>query len=156
MAVGRAAPARKRKPPPAGRRIYGVNMDEERANRLVAALRARGVMAHLAEVGVYEFGIRVVLDEGVEALWDTDGAAGLDAEVVSDGVLVGFVPHIPGSANFTEQQLVDAIAQADYSTEGLHPPADAQDAQDPHQPPPATAPTKPPLARRHKTHWWRH
>ncbi len=136
-------------------------MDEERANRLVAALRARGVMAHLAEVGVYEFGIRVVLDEAVEALWDTDGAAGLDAEVVSDGVLVGFVPHIAGSDEFTEEQLVDAIAGADYSLEGLHPPADAQEPPQPPPPaasakPPPAASAKPPLARRHKVHWWRH
>ncbi|MDF3289724.1 hypothetical protein [Streptomyces silvisoli] len=128
-------------------------MDEERANRLVAALRARGVMAHVAEVGVYEFGIRVVLDESIEALWDTDGAAGLDAEVVSDGVLVGFVPHIAGSESFTEQQLVDAIAGANYSVEGLHPPADAQG---PDERPPTAPSAKPPVARRHKAHWWRH
>ncbi|MCQ4079491.1 hypothetical protein NGB36_02465 [Streptomyces sp. RB6PN25] len=109
-------------------------MDSERAKRLVSALRARGVMAHLAEVGVYEFGIRVVLDEDAEALWDTDGTAGLDAEVVSDGVLIGYVPHIPGSAEFTEEQIVDAIATATYSEEGLHPPADSDGA--PSAPPP--------------------
>ncbi|WP_405682607.1 hypothetical protein [Streptomyces sp. NBC_00057] len=73
-------------------------MDSERAGRLVSALRARGVMAHLVEAGVYEFGIRVVLDEGIEALWDVDGASGLDAEIVSDGVLIGFVPQ-PGSTS---------------------------------------------------------
>ena len=132
-------------------------MDEERANRLVAALRARGVMAHLAEVGVYEFGIRVVLDADVEALWDTDGAAGLDAEVVSDGVLVGFVPHIAGSENFDEQQLVDTIAGTDYSAEGLHPPADARDAPSAaadEASPAAAASAKPPMKRRHKARWW--
>src|SRR6185312_16531760 len=97
-------------------------MDAERARRMVELLRARGVMAHLVEAGVYEFGIRVVLDEGVEALWDIDGAAGLDAEIVSEGVLIGFVPHIPGSETYSEQQLVDAIAQTNYALEGLHPP----------------------------------
>lgn len=65
-------------------------MDSERATRLVSDLRARRVMAHVAETGVYQFGIRVVIDNNIEALWDTDGAPGLDAEVLSDGVLVGF------------------------------------------------------------------
>ncbi|MFH8342535.1 hypothetical protein [Streptomyces sp. AM6-12] len=97
-------------------------MDAERAKRVVAALRDRGIMAHLVEAGVYEFGIRVVLDEGIEALWDTDGVSGLDAEVLSDGVLIGFVPHVPGSDNFTEQQIVDSIAATRYPTEGLRPP----------------------------------
>ncbi|WP_327299183.1 MULTISPECIES: hypothetical protein [unclassified Streptomyces] len=97
-------------------------MNSERAERLVTALRARGVMAHVAEVGVYQFGVRVVIDWNIEALWDTDGAAGLDAQVLSDGMLVGFVPHIGGSEEFTEQQLVEAIATTSYSTEGLRPP----------------------------------
>ncbi|WP_405748639.1 hypothetical protein OG232_01700 [Streptomyces sp. NBC_01411] len=97
-------------------------MNSERAERLVTALRARGVMAHVAEVGVYQFGVRVVIDWNIEALWDTDGAAGLDAQVLSDGMLVGFVPHIGGSEDFTEQQLVEAIATTSYSTEGLRPP----------------------------------
>lgn len=99
-------------------------VESERADRLVAALRDRGVMAHVAETGVYEFGIRVVLDLNVEALWDMGGGSGLEAEVLSEGGLVGFVPHIPGSEDFTDQQLIDAIATTNYSTEGLHPPAD--------------------------------
>ncbi|WP_236648976.1 hypothetical protein [Streptomyces clavuligerus] len=82
-------------------------MDEGRARRMVEALRGRGVMAHVVEAGVYEFGIRVVLDTDIEALWDVDGAAGLDAEIVGDGVLIGFVPHVPGSEEFTEEQLVE-------------------------------------------------
>ncbi|MEV0692770.1 hypothetical protein [Streptomyces sp. NPDC050388] len=41
------------------------DMDAERARRMVELLRARGVMAHLVEAGVYEFGIRVVLDGGI-------------------------------------------------------------------------------------------
>ncbi|WP_203599237.1 hypothetical protein [Streptomyces sp. SID10853] len=99
-------------------------MNSERAERLVTALRARGVMAHVAEVGVYQFGVRVVIDWNIEAVWDTDGAAGLDAQVLSDGMLVGFVPHIAGSEDFTEEQLVDAIATTGYSAEGLRPPPD--------------------------------
>ncbi|MFG2563789.1 hypothetical protein [Streptomyces sp. NPDC048496] len=81
-------------------------------------------MAHVVEAGVYEFGIRVVLDEDLEALWDLDGAAGLDAEIVSEGVLVGFIPHVPGSENFTEDQLVDSIATTDYAVGNLSVPTD--------------------------------
>ncbi|GGZ50876.1 hypothetical protein GCM10010387_51530 [Streptomyces inusitatus] len=144
-------------------------MDSERAGRIVSALRAREVMAHLVEAGVYEFGVRVVLDEGIEALWDVDGAAGLDAEIVSDGVLIGFVPHVPGSESFTEQQLVDVIATTVYSAEGLRPPADgtvgapAGEAVTPGAAPGAAAPDRPrgeggppPVARyQRRAHWVR-
>ncbi|WP_335933096.1 hypothetical protein [Streptomyces sp. PTD5-9] len=120
-------------------------MDEERAERMVAALRAREVMAHLVEAGVYEFGIRVVLDEGIEALWDVDGASGLDAEIVSDGVLIGFVPHVPGSESFTEEQLVESIATTRYRAEGLRPPDDATAPAAPGVPgSPRSAPPSPP------------
>ncbi|MFJ3822104.1 hypothetical protein [Streptomyces nodosus] len=130
-------------------------MDPDRAQRVVAALRARKVMAHLVEVGVYEFGIRVVLDEGIEALWDIDGASGLDAEIVSDGVLIGFVPHVPGSENFTEQQIVDSIATTRYSTEGLRPPQDTPPPPSPTDPSPTHhPPAAPPAARyQRRAHW---
>ncbi|MEU9605552.1 hypothetical protein [Streptomyces sp. NPDC048057] len=125
-------------------------MDQDRARRLVAALRSRRVMAHVVEAGVYEFGIRVVLDQDVEALWDVDGAAGLDAEIVSDGVLIGFVPHVPGSEGFGDDQLVEAIATTRYDAAGLHPPADATT---PPSPAPPTAP-QPPIARyQRRAHW---
>ncbi|CAK7283720.1 hypothetical protein ACNFR7_07215 [Streptomyces sp. RM1] len=136
-------------------------MDAERARRVVAALRDRGVMAHLVEAGVYEFGIRVVLDYGIEALWDTDGVSGLDAEVVGDGVLIGFVPHVPGSEDFTDQQIVDTIATTEYSTEGLRPPEDGPPPASPPPPPAAPrpgaepAPEERPPSRRHQrwAHW---
>ncbi|MGI5439794.1 hypothetical protein ACQEV4_21145 [Streptomyces shenzhenensis] len=130
-------------------------MDADRAQRVVAALRAREVMAHLVEAGVYEFGIRVVLDEGIEALWDLDGASGLDAEIVGDGVLIGFVPHVPGSENFTEQQIVDSIATTRYSAEGLHPPQDTPPPPPAAAPPAAkSAPVTPPVARyQRRAHW---
>ncbi|MEV7237565.1 hypothetical protein AB0N06_27465 [Streptomyces sp. NPDC051020] len=90
-------------------------------------------MAHVVEAGVYEFGIRVVLDADLEALWDLDGAAGLDAEIVSEGVLVGFIPHVPGSENFTEDQLVNSIATTDYTLGSLsvptgHPVTEARES----------------------------
>ncbi|WP_186785761.1 hypothetical protein [Streptomyces misionensis] len=138
-------------------------MDEDRARRVVAALRERGVMAHLVEAGVYEFGIRVVLDYDIEALWDTDGVSGLDAEVVSDGVLIGFVPHVPGSEDFGDEQIIDTIAGTEYSTEGLHPPAEGPPPAEPAPPaaPPRDAepaPEQGPPSRRHQrwAHWTRH
>jgi len=67
-------------------------MDENRARRVADALRDRGIDAHLAKAGVDQYGVRVSLHGGREAEWDTDGTAGLEAEVMRDGVLVGFVP----------------------------------------------------------------
>ena len=87
-------------------------MEENRAQRVVDALRERGVPAHLAQGS--QFGIRVVLSGDREALWDTDGTAGLEAQVMRDGVLVGFVPSIEGSEDFDEAQVIDAIARTDY------------------------------------------
>jgi hypothetical protein len=89
-------------------------MDENRAQRVVDALRERGVPAHVARVGVGQIGIQVVIFDGREAIWDTDGTAGLEAQVMRDGVLVGYVPKIEGSEDFTEAQVVDAIARTDY------------------------------------------
>jgi hypothetical protein len=89
-------------------------MEENRARRVVDALRDRGINAHLARVGVDKFGIRVSLSEGREAEWDTDGTAGLEAQVMRNGMLVGFVPKIEGSEDFDEHQVIDAIARTDY------------------------------------------
>src|SRR5690349_19343350 len=89
-------------------------MDEDRARRVVDALRERGVPAHVERAGVYQFGITVALPDGREAIWDTDGTAGLEAQVMRDGMLVGFVPSIDGSETFDEAQVVDAILRTDY------------------------------------------
>lgn len=89
-------------------------MDENRAQRVVDKLRGLGVPAHMERAGVGQFGVRVALPDGREAVWDTDGTAGLEAQVMRDGVLVGFVPHIDGSEDFGEAQVIDAIARADY------------------------------------------
>ena len=89
-------------------------MDEFRARRVVDALRDRGVNAHFLRGGVGQFGVRVSLPGGREAEWDTDGTAGLEAQVMCDGMLVGYVPQIDGSEDFDESQTVDAIARTDY------------------------------------------
>ena len=89
-------------------------MEENRARRVVDALRARGVDARMQRAAVYQFGIWVKIPGGREAVWDSDGTAGLEAQVMRNGILVGFVVSIPGSETFGEAQVADAIATADY------------------------------------------
>lgn len=89
-------------------------MDENRARRVADALRDRGIDGHLARVSGFRYGVRVTLPDGREAEWDTDGTAGLEAQVMRDGMLVGYVPMIEGSEDFDEEQTVDAIARTDY------------------------------------------
>jgi hypothetical protein len=93
---------------------YFAGMEENRARRVVDKLRERGIEARMEKAGVYQFGIYIKVAGGREAIWDTDGTAGLEAQVMRDGVLVGFVPTIPGSADFDEAQIVDAMARTDY------------------------------------------
>lgn len=81
---------------------------------MVDKLRERGIDARLARGGVDQFGISIALAGGREAQWDTDGTAGLEAMVLRNGDLVGFVPKIAGSEDFGEDQVIDAIARADY------------------------------------------
>src|SRR6516164_1668631 len=109
-------------------------MEENRARHVTDALRARGINAHLARVGVDQFGVRVSLPGGREAEWDTDGTAGLEAQVMQDGDLVGYVPEIEGSEDFDESQIVDAIARTDYDQPVAH--------QRTSSPPPAPALTR--------------
>ena len=89
-------------------------MDENKARRVVDALRDRGTDAQLARVGVYQFGVAIRLPDGREATWDSDGTAALEAQVMRNGVLVGYVPSIEGSDSYTEEQVVDAIVSTDY------------------------------------------
>ena len=89
-------------------------MDENKARRVVDVLRERGTNADLARVGVYQFGVVIRLPDGREATWDSDGTAELEAQVMRNGVLVGFVPVIEGSDSYTEEQIVDTIVRTDY------------------------------------------
>jgi hypothetical protein len=89
-------------------------MEENRSRRVTDALRDRGINAEMARAGVFQFGVRVMLGDGREAVWDTDGTAGLEANVMRDGVLVGFVPVIEGSEDFDDERTIDAIARTDY------------------------------------------
>ena len=89
-------------------------MDENRARRVADALRDRGIDAHMETAGIDVYGVRVVLSGGREAIWGNEGTSSLEAEVLLDGDLVGFIPEIAGSEAFDEAQIVDAIARADY------------------------------------------
>ena len=90
-------------------------MDENLARRVADALRDRGIDAHLETAGIDIYGVRVVLSGGREAIWGNEGTSSLEAEVLLDGDLVGFIPEIPGSTEFDEAQIIDAIARADYA-----------------------------------------
>jgi hypothetical protein len=105
-------------------------MDENRARRVTDALRDRGIKAHLRKSGIDAYSVQVPAGGGREAVWGSEGTTGLEAEVLLDGDLVGFVPQIPGSEDFDEAQVVDAIARADYDEPVGHerpeaPPPDA-------------------------------
>jgi hypothetical protein len=89
-------------------------MDEQRARRVVDALRERGVDARMEKAGVYQFGIAVRVPGARTAVWDSDGTLGLEAQVMRDGMLVGFVPVIEGSEDFDDAQVIDAILRTDY------------------------------------------
>jgi hypothetical protein len=89
-------------------------MQQDEATRIATALTDRGLIARVARPSAYRFGVRIPLGDGREALWDVDGAAGLEAQVMRNGVLVGFVPQIAGSEHFDEQQTVEAILATDY------------------------------------------
>src|ERR1700721_3469627 len=93
---------------------YLLGMDEFRARRVVDALRDRGVNAHLLRAGVGQYGVRVSLPGGREAEWDTDGTAGLEAQVMCDGMLGGGGPETDGAEVFDESPSVDAMARTDY------------------------------------------
>jgi hypothetical protein len=90
-------------------------MEEAIAVDVVEQLRARSVFAHVnRRVGVYSVGVRIVIPDGREAIWDNDGASGLEAMVLRDGILVGFVPQIPDSDDLDAHAIATIIAGTDY------------------------------------------
>jgi len=89
-------------------------MEAFEVEEVVAGLAERGFIATVHRPALNRVCVRVVLPGGAEALWDTDGALGLEAQVMANGMLVGFVPTIPGSAHFDVAQTIEAIARADY------------------------------------------
>lgn len=91
-------------------RALAAVVEEQRARRVVEALRALGVDAHVERPGVYAFGVAVQLADGRRAVWGAEST--LSATVVRDGVLVGFVPALP--QELSDAELVEAVARTDY------------------------------------------
>src|SRR3954470_11800089 len=98
-------------------------MEEAIAADVVERLRARRIFAHVnRRAGVYNVGVRVVIPDGREAIWDNDGAAGLEAMVLRNGVLVGFVPQIADTDELDAAAIAEIIAAADYDAGPPEPP----------------------------------
>ena len=113
-------------------------MDEATALQVVELLRARRIFAGVnRRAGVYNVGVRVVIPDGREAIWDNDGAAGLEAMVLRDGVLVGFVPQLPDTDDLDATAIARIIADADYDAKPAPP---AQPTAAPTSAPPTAAP----------------
>jgi hypothetical protein len=113
-------------------------MEEAVATDVVERLRERSIFAHVnRRVGVYSVGVRVVIPDGREAIWDNDGAAGLEAMVLRDGVLVGFVPQVPDSDDLDAAAIANLIAAADYDAPPApSPPSNPTTAASPPSTPP--------------------
>jgi len=111
-------------------------MDEAIAADVVERLRAQRIFASInRRAGVYNVGVRVVIPDGREAIWDNDGAAGLEAMVLRDGVLVGFVPQIPDSDDLSAEAITEIIASADYDKRPDPPPRRPATTASPAPPP---------------------
>jgi hypothetical protein len=112
-------------------------MEETTAEEVVQLLRDRRIFASLnRRAGVYNVGVRVVIPDGREAIWDNDGAAGLEAMVLRDGVLVGFVPQVPDSDDLDSAAIARLIAGADYDA-----PQSTHESPAAGQKPPAATPS---------------
>jgi hypothetical protein len=124
-------------------------MEESVAKDVVERLQAHHIFAHVnRRVGVYNVGVRIVIPDGREVIWDNDGAAGLEAMILRDGVLVGFVPQIPDSDDLDAAAITAIIAATDYDAppppEPSHPTQAAGRSPDPSpsSAPSASAPMK--------------
>jgi hypothetical protein len=118
-------------------------VDEATATEVVDQLRTRRIFASVnRRVGVYNVGVRVVIPDGREAIWDNDGASGLEAMVLRDGVLVGYVPQIPDSDNLDAAAITEIIANANYDLPPAPRPAAKPAAPVAQSTPAAAAPQK--------------
>jgi hypothetical protein len=123
-------------------------MDESTAEQVVELLRQQRIFASVnRRVGVYNVGVRVVIPDGREAIWDNDGAAGLEAMVLRNGMLVGYVPQLADTDDLDAVAIARIISAADYDASPVTRPRAERPAAAPADPP-ATAPTSPtPSAR---------
>jgi hypothetical protein len=118
-------------------------MDEKVAEEVVERLRAHRIFAAVnRRVGVYNVGLRVVLTDGREAIWDNDGASGLEAMVLRDGMLVGFVPQVPDSDDLDAAAITEIIANTNYDAPPPPKPANPTSAPEKSAPVPARKPKR--------------
>ena len=117
-------------------------MQRDTATAVVGQLTAWGIEAATISCGQHRAGVRVCLPDGREARWGIAGSATLEAVVLRDGVLVGFVPALPGSADFTPATAAWAIAKTDYHRP--EPPTPAPRRLRPPPPTPAPRRLRPP------------
>src|SRR3954464_5980127 len=123
-------------------------MEEAIAADVVERLRARRIFANVnRRGGVYNVGVRVVIPDGREAIWDNDGAAGLEAMVLRDGVLVGFVPQIADSEDLDAVAIAAIIADTDYDAAPSSSPRPTPTTTTAPSTKAAPAPVPPPAAR---------
>jgi hypothetical protein len=97
-------------------------VEETKALHLTDLLRDRGVDAHLERStgGIHGFGVRIDLHDGRQAIWGSARTTRLEAEVMRDGVLVGFREGIEGSENYSLEQMVETIIATDWSAPIAH------------------------------------
>ncbi|MDP3972235.1 MAG: hypothetical protein Q8P61_04895 [Candidatus Nanopelagicales bacterium] len=89
-------------------------MHVDDAQTVVDRLRVLRLLARVQHLSVGTAGVVLPLPDGREVVWDAGDASGLEAQVLRDGVLVGFVPVVPGSVGFSLDQIAERIASEDY------------------------------------------
>jgi len=111
-------------------------MIEYTARTVVDALRASNLPAHVHRTGVYEFGVRIALAGGREAIWNISPDGTMDAQILTNGVLVDYVSTIRMPCGDLSQA-ADLIANATYNGRPtVVRPAPAQRPAPPHTPTP--------------------
>lgn len=98
-------------------------MNRDKATAVVDQLNQWGVPSAVISRGQFQAGVRVSLPDGREARWGVDRSASLEALVLRDGVLVGFVTPVAGGAELNPALTAWAIARTDYDHPGRVPSA---------------------------------
>ena len=89
-------------------------METGAAEDVVAQLHRWNLPASVVPRGGGRAAVRVRLPLQREAVWDSDSADGLRAQVLRDGILVGYVPELPGTRGLGPAGAAWIIATAEY------------------------------------------
>lgn len=87
-------------------------MDRTCASNVVTLLGSWGVSASVVGQGQHTAAVRLPLPDGREGLWEGGQSTDLSAQVLRDGVLVGYVAQLPGSADLPLAHTAWLIATA--------------------------------------------